>query len=84
MTVSLIVAGASMFIRHARVRRTSALFVVVGVIVATFFVPLIVTWLWRGQSLEEAAQLTGRTKVWTEILGVQRPWLNEVFGWGCL
>ena len=82
MTVSLVVAGASMFMRHARVRRTSALIVVVGVIVASFFAPLIATWLWRGQSVEEASQLTGRTKVWTEILGVQRPWLNEVFGWG--
>ena len=82
MTVSLAVAGASMFMGHARVRRTSALLVVVGVIVASFFAPLIVSWLWRGQSLEEASQLTGRTKVWTEILGLQRPWLDEVFGSG--
>ena len=82
MTVSLAVAGASMFMGHARVRRTSALLVVVGVIVASFFAPLIVNWLWRGQSLEEASQLTGRTKVWTEILGLQRPWLEEVFGSG--
>ena len=40
------------------------------------------TWLWRGQSLEEASQLTGRTKVWTEILALQRPWLEEIFGSG--
>jgi len=82
MTISLAVAGASMFMGHARVRRTSALLVVVGVIVASFFAPLIVSWLWRGQSLDEASQLTGRTKVWTEILGLQRPWLDEVFGSG--
>jgi hypothetical protein len=82
MTVSLIVAGASMFVGHARVRRTSALLVVIGVIAATSFAPSIVTWLWRGQSLEEASQLTGRTKVWTEILGLQRPWLEEIFGSG--
>ena len=73
MTISLVVAGASMFLGHARVRRTSAVLAVIGVIAATFFAPLIVTWLWRGQSLEEASQLTGRTKVWTEILGLQRP-----------
>jgi hypothetical protein len=82
MTISLAVAGASMFMGHARVRRTSALLVVVGVIVTSFFAPLIVGWFWRGQSLDEASQLTGRTKVWTEILGLQRPWLEEVFGSG--
>ena len=82
MIVGLVVAGASMFIGHARVRRTSALLGVLGVIVATLFAPLIVDWFWRGQSAEEAAQLTGRTKVWTEIVGLQRPWLEEVFGSG--
>jgi hypothetical protein len=39
-------------------------------IVALLFAPLIVNWFGRGQSAEEAAQLTGRTKVWTEILGL--------------
>jgi hypothetical protein len=82
MVVSLVVAGASMFVGHARVRRTTAFLVILGVVAATFFAPLIVTWLWRGQSLEEATQLTGRTKVWTEILGLQRPWLEHLFGSG--
>jgi hypothetical protein len=52
------------------------------VIAVTFFAPLIVTWLWRGQSVEEASNLTGRTKVWTEILGLERTWLQEIFGFG--
>ena len=82
MIVGLAVAGASMFIGHARVRRTSALLAVFGVTVATLFAPFIVDWFWRGQSGEEAAQLTGRTKVWTEIVGLQRPWWEEVFGSG--
>jgi hypothetical protein len=82
MTVSLAVAGASMFLGHARVRRTSALLAVFGIIAATFFAPLIVNWLWRGQSVEEATQLTGRTTVWTAILGLRRPWLEEIFGSG--
>jgi hypothetical protein len=55
---------------------------VLGVIAATLFAPFIIEWFWRGQSADEAAQLTGRTKVWTEILGLQRPWLQEVFGSG--
>ena len=31
------------------------------------FAPQIVTWLARGQSAEDAAQLTGRTKVWSDV-----------------
>jgi hypothetical protein len=82
MAVGLAVAGASMFLGHARVRRTSALLSVTTIVAATFFAPLIIGWLWRGQSLEEAAQLTGRTKVWSGISGLQRPWLEELFGSG--
>jgi hypothetical protein len=82
MAAGLVVAGASMFLDHARVRRTSAVLVVLGVMVASFFAPFVAGWLSRGQSVEEASQLTGRTKVWTEILGLQRPWLERLFGSG--
>ncbi len=82
MVTGLAVAGASMFLRHARVRRTSALLGVLGVIAAALFAPLIGNWFWRGETLDEAAQLTGRTKVWTEIFGLQRPWLEDLFGSG--
>jgi len=82
MTVGLAVAGASMFLGHARVRRTSAMLSLSAVIVAAIFAPLIISWGLRGQSLEEASQLTGRTKVWSSILGQQRPFLQEIFGSG--
>jgi hypothetical protein len=82
MAAGLLVAAASMFIGHARVRRTAAALGVFVVIAASLFAPLIVNWFWRGQSSEEAAQLTGRTKVWSEILGLQRPWLEQTFGSG--
>jgi hypothetical protein len=82
LIIGLAVAGASLFLGHARVRRTSALLGVVSVAAATLFAPLIITWLSRGQSLEEATQLTGRTKVWSSIFGLQRPRLEELFGSG--
>ncbi len=82
LIIGLSVAGASLFLGHARVRRTSALLGVISVAAATLFSPLIVTWLWRGQSLDEATQLTGRTKVWSLISGLQRPPLEELFGSG--
>ena len=82
LTIGLAVAGASMFLGHARVRRTSALVAIFAVITATLFAPLILNWLWRGQTVEEATQLTGRTEVWSAIFGHQRPWLQELFGSG--
>ena len=82
MTVGLVVAGASMFVGHARVRRTSALLVVLALTAATLFAPLILDWLWRGQTVQEATQLTGRTRVWSAIFGLERPWLDELFGSG--
>ena len=47
-----------------------------AVTAATLFAPLILNWLWRGQTLQEAAQLTGRTKVWSAIFG-----LGNARGW---
>jgi hypothetical protein len=82
MAIGLAVAGASMFMGHARVRRISALLGVVAVITATLFAPLIINWLWRGQTMQEAAQLTGRTKVWSAIFGLERPLIEELFGSG--
>ena len=82
MTVGLVVAGMSMFFGHARVRRATAALAVLAVVAASLFAPFIVNWFWRGQSSEEATQLTGRTKVWSEILGLQRPWHEQVFGSG--
>ena len=82
MIVGLVVGAASMFVGHARVRRASAVLGVIAVIGVSLFSPLLVDWFWRGQSAEEAAQLTGRTKVWTEILGLQRSSLEQAFGSG--
>jgi len=82
MTIGLAVAGASMFLGNARVRRTSAVVGVLVVTVATLFTPVILNWLWRGQTIEDAAQLTGRTKVWTALVGYQRPLSEELFGSG--
>jgi hypothetical protein len=82
MTVGLVLAAGSMFLGHARVRRATAALAVGAVVGASLFAPLIVDWFWRGQSSDEATQLTGRTKVWEEILGLQRGWLEQVFGSG--
>ena len=75
-------ASASLFLRHARVRRVSVS-TIVGMIAATaLFAPQIVTWLARGQTAEDAAQLTGRTKVWSDVFATPRPAVESVFGSG--
>lgn len=80
--IGLGLASASLFLGHARVRRTSASALVVGIAGATLFAPQIVKWAARGQTTEDAAQLTGRTKVWTAVVESTRPRLNELFGDG--
>jgi hypothetical protein len=82
MLVGLVVAGASLFLGHARVRKTSALGLVLAVLGATLFLPELTSWAQRGQTAQEAAQLSGRTKVWSAVFNTPRPRINEIFGSG--
>ena len=52
------------------------------VVAASFFASGMTTWAMRGQTTREASQLTGRTKVWSEILAADRPHVEELFGSG--
>jgi hypothetical protein len=80
--IGLAVACASLFLGHARVRRASASTLAAGLVVVTLFGPKILDWLSRGQSAADAAQLTGRTKVWSSVSETTRPFLTELFGQG--
>jgi hypothetical protein len=80
--IGLAVASASLFLGHARVRRTSMSTLVVGIVAGTLFAPQIVKWAARGQSAQDAAQLTGRTKVWSAVTQAERPLSNTLFGDG--
>lgn len=82
LVVGACVAGASLFMGHVRVRRTSALGAVVAIVVATLFSSQLSAWTLRGQTVEEASQLTGRTKVWTAVLRASRPQIEEMVGSG--
>jgi hypothetical protein len=80
--VGLAVAGGSLFVGHVRARRFSALGAVFMVLLGTVFASEITNWAMRGQTAEDAAQLTGRTKVWEAVFGAERPRLNDIFGSG--
>jgi hypothetical protein len=80
--VGLAVASASLFLGHARVRRTSAGIAVFGVVAATLFASEVTKWALRGQTTQEASQLTGRTKVWSAVFDLPRPRMERLFGSG--
>jgi hypothetical protein len=80
--IGIAIASASLFLGHARVRRTSASTLVAGIVVATLFAPQIVKWAARGQTAEDAAQLTGRTNVWSDATSAPRPRMETLFGSG--
>jgi hypothetical protein len=80
--IGLILACASLFLGHARVRRTSVSVAVAGIMAAALFGSQVTRWLARGQSAEEAAQLTGRTEVWSSVSELDRSFLTSMFGQG--
>jgi hypothetical protein len=80
--VGLVVAAGSLFLGHVRVRRVSAIGVVSAILATTVFASQLRTWLLRGQSSQEASQLTGRTKAWAAVFDGQRPKIEEYFGSG--
>jgi len=82
MLVGLVVAGASLFLGHARVRRVSILGGMSVVLAATLFAPEVTSWFRRGQTTQEASELSGRTKVWSQVFDMPRPRINELFGSG--
>jgi hypothetical protein len=82
MLLGILVAGASLFLRHARVRHTAAAVALTGSVAGTLGGPLILAWLSRGQDAQQASQLTGRTKVWAAVARVPRTWVQETFGTG--
>ncbi|GAA3713623.1 membrane protein [Terrabacter ginsenosidimutans] len=82
LVIGLAVAGGSLFLGHARVRRTAGAALVAGLLAAALFARPVIDWLSRGQSAEDAAQLTGRTKVWDSVSQTGRSLAQEVFGNG--
>lgn len=82
VVVALAVAGSSLFLSQVRVRRAVTLGLASALLAVTAFGPFIAAWLLRGQSKQDASQLTGRTKVWTQIAEMHRDTLHLLFGNG--
>jgi hypothetical protein len=80
--LGLIVAGASLFLARARVRRTTAVVVPLVIVAWLVFSSLIVSWLARGQSATDLTQLTGRTRVWAAAAQQELTIVQDLFGIG--
>ncbi|MBO0769681.1 MAG: hypothetical protein J2O48_13440 [Solirubrobacterales bacterium] len=82
LAASLLVAGLSMIVVRARVRRffaASALIVSLGVMTTA---GVVAEWLARGQSAQQLSSLTGRTDFWSLVLNMPRDRFQEIFGFG--
>jgi len=82
MVAGLLVAGLSLIVVKARVRK---LFATAGVVAAIGIITLsgvASTWLDRGESSQELTSLTGRTTVWSALLTVPRDRFQVLFGMG--
>ena len=82
MVAGILVAGLSLIVAKARVRK---LFAIAGAVAAVAVMTLsgvITTWLARGEGTRQLTNLTGRTKVWGPLLAFPRNKFQEIFGFG--
>ncbi len=82
LVVGVTAAMLSLVVVRRRARRGLVVVLVVAVLAAVPFGGLISTWFDRGQSSEELSGLTGRAKVWDQILDEHRPGLELWLGSG--
>jgi len=82
MVAGILVAGLSLIVAKARVRKLFAIAgAVAGVAVMTLS-GVITAWLARGEGTSQLTNLTGRTKVWGPLLAFPRNKFQEIFGFG--
>jgi len=82
MTAGILVAGLSLIIVKARVRRLFAIAGAIGTLAILTLSSVITTFLARGEGTTELFNLTGRTKVWGPLLATPRTTFQEIFGFG--
>jgi O-antigen ligase len=82
MLAGLLIAGLSLVIARARVRKAFVAVVLVVAVGAVAFSSVVVTWLARGEGTQQLTNLTGRTSVWGLVLTVPRDRYQDIFGFG--
>jgi hypothetical protein len=82
MMVGLVVAGLSLFMTKARVRKLFASSAIILSVAGITLFSFLATWLARGENTQQLSSLTGRTPVWQAVLSAPRDWFGVLFGSG--
>jgi hypothetical protein len=82
MVAAILVAGLSLIVAKARVRKLFAVAGAVTVIAILTLSSFITTWLARGEGTHELNNLTGRTTVWSALVNIPRSRFQVLFGMG--
>jgi hypothetical protein len=82
MIAALLVAGLSLIVAKARVRKLFAVAGAVAAIAITTLSGFLSNWLARGEGTQQLTSLTGRTEVWGPLLAFPRDKFQEIFGFG--
>jgi hypothetical protein len=82
MVAGLLIAGMSMIVTQARVRKAFAAVGATATVAILTLSRIITSYLTRGQTSSEITGLTGRTSFWDALLSAPRTPFQEIFGFG--
>lgn len=82
LVAALVLAVVILGFTEGRARRFLATVSAFGVVIAVAFSDVVQNWLTRGQSAEQLANLTGRQKVWDQLLAQERTLIDKILGVG--
>lgn len=82
LIAGLLIAGLSLIVANARVRKLFAAAGVITAIVIMTFSSVITTWLARGEGTQELTDLSGRTTIWSAVVSFPRDKFQEILGFG--
>jgi hypothetical protein len=82
LVAGILIAGLSLFISNARVRKFFAAGAAAVSIAVITVAGLLTSWLARGENAQGLATLTGRTNFWALVLNTPRTRFQEIFGFG--
>jgi len=82
LVAGILVAGLSLFVSNARVRRFFAALAATVAIGVVTVAGVVTAWLARGENVQGLTSLTGRTNFWALVLNAPRDRFQEIFGFG--
>jgi hypothetical protein len=82
LVAGVLVAGLSLFVARARVRRVFTVLAIVISVGAITVSSAVTNWLARGEGVKGLTTLTGRTSAWSAVVSLPRDMFQVLFGFG--